>query len=199
MAGHEVATTGNVAREYLEKQMKHYRPMALAIALVSMLGLGSAQQVAAGPLLAKGVAAVVGIADATTPNLSLVKDPPSVKNFYRNQNNRRYKQRNKKHRRHNKKRFYNPGVYLDGGYNNRYGHTYDPYYQDPYYDPAPNYGPARYSCGEIRRMLRQRGYRNIRAHDCTGKVYTFVAFAGHKRYKLRVRSKNGSIKTRKRL
>ena len=48
-------------------------------------------------------------------------------------------------------------------------------------------------------MLRRRGYRRIRSYDCTGKVYTFIAYAGHKRYKLRVRSRNGSIKTRKRL
>ena len=47
-------------------------------------------------------------------------------------------------------------------------------------------------------MLRQRCQRNIQTHDCAGKVYTFVTYAGYKRYKLRVRFKNGSIKTRKR-
>ena len=47
-------------------------------------------------------------------------------------------------------------------------------------------------------MLRQRCQRNTQTHDCAGKVYTFVTYTGYKRYKLRVRCKNGSIKTRKR-
>ena len=48
-------------------------------------------------------------------------------------------------------------------------------------------------------MLRRRGYRHIRAYDCTGKVYSFIAYIGHKRYKLRIRSRDASTKTRKRL
>lgn len=105
----------------------------------------------------------------------------------------------KKRKRRTKKRYYNPDVWVGGDY------YYDPYYDDPYYDPyyydEPSYSPSygRLSCGEIIHILRRKGYRRIQAHDCTGKVYTFVAYAGHKRYKLRVYSRNGSFKSRTRL
>lgn len=101
----------------------------------------------------------------------------------------------------------NHGVYLDRrspGYYTRHNPYYDEPYPHQYYnnDPDPYYDrprSGRYSCGEIVRMLCNRGYRNIQPYDCKGKVYSFFAYSGHQRYKLRVRSKNGSIKTRKRL
>lgn len=133
------------------------------------------------------------------------RNPQVTKRLRKRQVNKRLRKRQKAQRRLYRKRYKRRHrrsrvtIRVYPGYNPYY---YNPYYTDPFYYPhydEPYYAPSRYSCGEIRRMLRRRGYRRIQAHDCTGKVYTFIAYAGHKRYKLRVRSRNASIKTRKRL
>ena len=184
--------------------MKYVRPLALAAVMCAALGLSSLSGASAGTMITPAVsttAAAVSVLGGHSDVIKVQKTPGNRKTGpYAKKRNKRH---NNKRNRRNKRRFYNPGVYLDGGYygNNRYYN--DPYYDDSYYDDpyysAPSYKPRRYSCGQIRNMLRQQGYRRIRAHDCTGKVYTFIAFAGHKRYKLRIRSKNASIKTRKRI
>jgi hypothetical protein len=178
--------------------MKYLQPVALTAVLCAALGLGSPGNAAAATLLTPAVSATVNAVDTQSgqPNVIKVQKVPGGRVGSNNSGNRGNRNRRAK------RRFYNPGVFLDGGFYNHGGYYNDPYYDNSYNEPyynAPSYGPARYSCGDIRGMLRQQGYRHIQAHDCTGKVYTFVAYAGHKRYKLRIRSKNGSIKTRKRL
>ena len=98
-----------------------------------------------------------------------------------------------------RRRFYNPGVFLDGGLDHldpnyggiNHGECLDP----PDYRPAPR----RLSCRNVRELLRERGYRRIRSYDCKGSVYGFRAERGSKRYKLRVRSRSGRITSRKRI
>ena len=98
-----------------------------------------------------------------------------------------------------RRRFYNPGVFLDGGLE----------YLDPNYGGI-NHGecldgrdhrpaPRRLSCRDVREILRERGYRRIRSYDCKGSVYGFRAERGSRRFKLRVRSRNGRIASRKRI
>ena len=201
------SVTGNEAREHLEKYMSYIRPLAFATAVCATFGLSSLSGASAATILApalSGTANAIGTSAAPSGVIKVQKTP-GIRDTgpYANKRNKR---RNKRHRR-NKRRYYNPGVFVDGGYYGYGGYYddpyYDPYYDDPYYDDpyysAPSYRPSRYTCGQIRNMLRRQGYRRIRAHDCTGKVYTFIAYAGHKRYKLRIRSKNASIKTRKRI
>ena len=187
--------------------MNYIRPLAFAAAVCATFGLSSVSGASAGTIMAPAVSGTANAVSTYGAGLGVTKVQKTPGNRVTgpyantgpnakigpNANKRRNKRR-----RHNKRRYYNPGVFLDGGY---YGNNYyydDPYYDDPYYN-APSYRPSRYSCSQIRNMLRRQGYRRIRAHDCTGKVYTFIAYAGHKRYKLRIRSKNASIKTRKRI
>ena len=101
-----------------------------------------------------------------------------------------------------RRRFYNPGVFVDGSLE-----YLDPYYghmnpgvcvDPPSHEPAPRKS-HRLSCQDVQRLLHQHGYRRIRAHDCKGKIYNFDAYYGSKRYKLKVRSRNGSIKSRARI
>lgn len=98
-----------------------------------------------------------------------------------------------------KRRFYNPGVFLDGGLEhldrNYGGMNYGRCVEPPSHEPAPRRS-HRLSCRNVRELLRQRGYRRIRAHDCRGNIYNFDAYLGSRRFKLRVRSKNGTIKSR---
>lgn len=197
--------------------MKQVQILALAGAMYSALAFGIAGSASASSLMP--LASSVLVTQSTTPSAThphvLKVQKTGDKSYRKRQNNQRlqqYKPNNnkkhhnkKKHYNKKKKRYYNPGVWVGG---DRYYDPYydDPYYNDPFYDPyyaTPNYNTApsygRLSCRQIIGMLRQKGYRRIEARDCTGKVYTFFAYAGHKRYKLRVRSRNGSFKTRKRI
>lgn len=108
--------------------------------------------------------------------------------------NKHHKRHSKRHKRY-RRRYDNRGVFI-GLYPY---YTYDPYYDDPYYYDEPEYVPERLTCREVIGLLRDWGYRHIKVHDCTGKVYTFVAYAGRKRYRLRIYSHDGSFKTRRRI
>ena len=183
--------------------MNYIRPLAFTAAVCATLGLSSLAGATAATMMVPAVSTTANTVTALggKPGIIKVQKTPG-KRKTGPYSNKRNNNKNRKRHRKNKRRYYNPGVYLDGGIYGYDSYYDDPYYDDPYYDPyysAPKYKRGRYSCGQIRNMLRQHGYRHIRAHDCTGKVYTFIAYAGHKRYKLRVRSKNGSIKTRKRI
>ncbi|MGI9412565.1 MAG: hypothetical protein ACR2PM_02790 [Hyphomicrobiales bacterium] len=101
-----------------------------------------------------------------------------------------------------KRRFFNPGVFLDGGLD--YLDPYDGYPPPDPCDRARPHDPAqrtshRLGCREVRELLRRRGYRRIRAQDCKGKIYGFDAYLGRKRFKLRVRSSSGAIASRTRI
>ena len=49
------------------------------------------------------------------------------------------------------------------------------------------------SCQSVGRALRQFGYRNVRAVECGGVNYKYVAYLGYQRYLVRVNSRNGAI------
>ncbi len=52
---------------------------------------------------------------------------------------------------------------------------------------------AHVGCAQARRMLRARGYRKVRAHDCKGRIYGFTAWRNGQRYRLRVSARTGGI------
>ncbi len=107
-----------------------------------------------------------------------------------------YRQGHRRFHRHYRKRHRRPRIYLEFG--PRY---YDPWYYDPrYYDPyyyTPRYR-QRISCTQARLLVRNYGYRRVRAYDCRGKVYGFIAWRKNKRYKVRVSARTGSITSRRR-
>jgi hypothetical protein len=89
----------------------------------------------------------------------------------------------------------------------------DPYYcgGPGYYVPPPPriYHPPRnvylydeqqddsyddgLSCGEARRLIRHRGYRDIVARDCSGGTYSFFATRRGQPYKINVNAYRGRI------
>ncbi len=94
-------------------------------------------------------------------------------------------------RKHNGPTFY--FGFSDGYYDPFY---YDPWYRDPYY-----YGPpyrSRLTCARVRRIVRRHGYRRIRAIDCKGKVYAFIAWKSGRRYKIKASAYNGRILSKRR-
>ena len=52
---------------------------------------------------------------------------------------------------------------------------------------------GRISCGEARRIVRDRGYRNVAVRECQGRTYTFTARRGGHRILLYVNSLNGRV------
>lgn len=63
-----------------------------------------------------------------------------------------------------------------------------------YYYGLPERGrTARYSCSQARRLVREAGYRRVRATDCRGRIYGFAASRGGVRYALRVNARRGTI------
>ena len=100
-----------------------------------------------------------------------------------------------------------PGGYYGGPY---YGGGYQPYYRPRYYAPRPYYGgynPRRHryaptyrprrvgrlNCRQARRVVRNRGYRNIRSIDCRGRRFTFHAIKRGRWYRVRMNSRNGRL------
>ncbi len=81
------------------------------------------------------------------------------------------------------------GIGLPGYYGGGYGHGYYGH-SDRYYRPVRRY---RMSCGQVRRKIRNRGYRRIRAVDCSGSRYTFHAKRHGEWFKLRIKSRSGYI------
>ena len=52
---------------------------------------------------------------------------------------------------------------------------------------------GRISCGEARRIVRDRGFRNVQARECEGRTYTFTARRDGRRILLYVNSRNGNV------
>jgi hypothetical protein len=89
------------------------------------------------------------------------------------------------------------------------------YYDDPYFATPHGYGyyddydddsyefvlrsRVRVTCSAARNMLRRSGYRNVKAIDCKGRSFGFIAQRNGKRYQLIVSSRSGTIISRKRL
>lgn len=62
-----------------------------------------------------------------------------------------------------------------------------------YYDPPRGYG--RVSCREARQIVREEGFRRVRTESCGGKYHRFIGFQDGEPYLIRVRSRNGAIRS----
>jgi hypothetical protein len=52
---------------------------------------------------------------------------------------------------------------------------------------------GRISCGEAKRIVRDKGFRNVVTRECEGRTYTFTARRNGNRILLFVNSKNGNV------
>jgi hypothetical protein len=84
--------------------------------------------------------------------------------------------------------YYRPGYRCWPRY---YGGRWTPYW----YPGHIRYAPAYYgfSCREARWIVREYGFRNIRAENCRGRVYTFIGWRGGHPHLIKVRRGNGAI------
>ncbi len=76
-------------------------------------------------------------------------------------------------------------------------HVYnDNYYGDGYDQGAVfsfQFGNSGNSCSDIADSLSRSGFRRVRAVDCAGREYGYVAYRDGQRLKIRVRSATGRI------
>ena len=49
------------------------------------------------------------------------------------------------------------------------------------------------SCSQGERLLRNRGFRNIRRIDCRGRFFVYRAWRGNSRFEITVRQSNGRV------
>ncbi|HHI82503.1 MAG TPA: hypothetical protein ENJ99_05055 [Rhizobiales bacterium] len=124
---------------------------------------------------------------------------------------RHFYRRHHRRWRHRRRHFYGSLFYgiPFGGYGYYGGY---PYYGYPYYGYPYGYGygygyggptivlggssyrrRARISCSAARRIVRSHGYRHVRATDCRGSRYTFLATKRGHRYRIRMYSRSGRI------
>ncbi|QPC42191.1 hypothetical protein HW532_05435 [Kaustia mangrovi] len=89
----------------------------------------------------------------------------------------------------------NVGVYFGIGVPG-FGYGAPAHYPGYYPAPRPRY---RLSCGQARHIVRRHGYHRIRARDCRGKIYGFVARKHHRLYMVKVNARNGRIVGRYRI
>jgi hypothetical protein len=101
---------------------------------------------------------------------------------------------NKFHK-HHRGRHDGPDFYFGWGYRD----FYDPFYYSPYtYDPYYwSYEKVGISCSDARRLLRQQGYRNVSAYDCSGTTYGLYGTKGKTRYRISVSARDGRITGRR--
>ena len=52
---------------------------------------------------------------------------------------------------------------------------------------------GRISCGEAKRLVRNKGFRNVSTRECQGSTYTFTARRNGNRILLFVNSRNGNV------
>ena len=86
----------------------------------------------------------------------------------------------------------------------RYGYGYYPpaygyyppfgygYYAPRYYYPTPGYRSVL-SCGTARQIVRNHGFNSVRARDCSGRIYSFLARKGGKTWLVSVNARNSRI------
>jgi hypothetical protein len=84
-------------------------------------------------------------------------------------------------------------VYLPGG-----GIGYYPGYhgRPGYYSPGygyPVYAPGKISCFQGKQSLKWKGFRQIAAFDCAGKLYGYTARKNGNFYKVRLNSFSGHV------
>ncbi len=80
----------------------------------------------------------------------------------------------------------------------RFGHFYGPrfYHRRPQFYSYRYFGRRhidRMSCTQARVNLRDHGYRNIDARDCTGRFYSFNAMRKGRLYRVSVNAVTGHI------
>jgi len=51
----------------------------------------------------------------------------------------------------------------------------------------------RISCSQGERLLRNRGYRDIRRIDCSGRFFIYRAWRGNSRWEIAIRASNGRV------
>lgn len=61
-----------------------------------------------------------------------------------------------------------------------------------------NYG-RRITCAQGERLLRNRGFRNVRRVDCRGRHFAYRGWRGRNRYEVTVRSHDGRVVGRRRI
>lgn len=57
----------------------------------------------------------------------------------------------------------------------------------------PGYNRNRLSCGEARREVRNRGYREVRTVECNGATFTFRGWRNGRSHQLLVNSRTGAV------
>jgi hypothetical protein len=55
------------------------------------------------------------------------------------------------------------------------------------------------SCSQGERLLRFRGFRDIRRVDCTGRFFVYRAWRGGSRFEIAIRSRDGRVVDKRRL
>ena len=78
-------------------------------------------------------------------------------------------------------------------YDNRLGDDYRFYPGRGWYRPPFDRGRWNISCNEGRRIIRQNGYRNVRAIDCQGPRYTYRATRNGRNVTLSLNARNGRL------
>jgi hypothetical protein len=85
--------------------------------------------------------------------------------------------------------YYDYQIGPDYIYNDNYG----------WYRPSNNMGNgyhrdrSRLSCNEAGRLVRRNGFRNVRARECDGRTYTFIATRNNHRVLIYVNSRTGAV------
>jgi len=57
----------------------------------------------------------------------------------------------------------------------------------------------RITCGEGERLLRDRGFRDIRRIDCRGRYFVYRAWRRNNRFEIALRSRDGRVEDMRRL
>lgn len=82
-------------------------------------------------------------------------------------------------------------VYLgEPYYNYRVGPDYRYYEGRGWYRPTHR---GKISCGEARRIVRNKGFRNVATRECNGRTYTFSATRKGNRILVYVNSRTGAV------
>ena len=82
-------------------------------------------------------------------------------------------------------------IYLGEPY---YNYRVGPDYR--YYEGRGCYRPkhrSNISCGEARRIVRNKGFRNVATRECNGRTYTFTATRKGNRILVYVNSRTGAV------
>lgn len=83
-------------------------------------------------------------------------------------------------------------IYLgESYYDQRMGPDYRYYEGRGWY--RPNKHRANISCGQAKRIVRNKGYRNVSTRECEGRTYTFAAKRNGHRILVYINSRTGAV------